>query len=499
MSEYAGFAFDDEQNSPLSEAERLLASVLASTDASKIFDAELLIALARAGTVKQYEAKRRLQAKWPKDFHIREWWARLREQEEGLRREQLPAGGYILNNEGVIKANLANAIIMLRGLPVAYDEFACRPILTGPLPWRLDAQGTAWLNNDDVKSAEWCQHQRLEVGKLVTGDAVGAVGRERPVHPPRDYLASLSWDGECRLDHWLSTFMHCEDSPYVRNVAAKWLISAVKRVMEPGCQADYTLVLEGEQGKRKSSALRGLAGKWFSDDVDNIGSKDSSMQLQGNWIVEVSELDAFRRAESTTINAWLTRREDKFRPPYGARVEDFKRQNVFAASTNHYTWGKDDSGLRRFWPVRVPDREIDLAGIMRVRDQIWAEAFFRYGEGESIYMSGHAEEEATEQQRARQDRDVWSDQVEEWLSAPFSRSDVLIGGLKSGTDRVYVAELMQHCLQLGPRDQTHAAKLRLARILRLAGYSQSRNATVGEDGKRLEYWRPMRVKRGDWG
>lgn len=496
MADYFKFAVDDDAT-PLSVAEQLLAAVIESKDPAKIYSEQLITALARAGTIKQHEAKRRLQAAFPKDFagNVREFWAKIRGAEEELRREQLPAGGYILNGDGGYKANLANAIIMLRALPVAYNAFSCRVVCLGPLPWRCDSQGTAWANNDDVKAAEWCQHRHLEVGKLTVADAIGAVAHERPVHPPQDFLKNLVWDGEPRVDRWLHKYMSCADTPYVRSVAAKWLIAAVKRIMEPGCQSDYTLVLEGEQGKRKSGALRALTGNdWFTDDVDNIGPKDSAMQIQGFWIVELPELDAFRRAEMTTIKAWLVRRIDNFRPPYGARTEMFPRQNVFAASTNRYDWGLDDTGLRRFWPVRVMGN-IDIDGITAAREQIWAEAFFRYSEGESSYLSGTAESDAKDEQHARQDRDIWSDIVEDWIASPTTRD---LTPLRSTVGRLYTSELLAHALNLLPRDQNQAAKLRVTRILRLQGYVQARESAKGEDGKRPEYWRPMRTSGGDW-
>ena len=50
------------------------------------------------------------------------------------------------------------------------------------------------------------------------------------------------------------------------------------------------LLLEGEQGIGKSSALRILFGEWLSDSVLRIGDKESYGSLRGVWCHELAEL-----------------------------------------------------------------------------------------------------------------------------------------------------------------------------------------------------------------
>lgn len=463
--------------------ENLLTAAITSKKSETILGigtepSELIRALAQAGSIKQHEAKRRIKdAKL--DIPLREFDARVKAAEVALK-PVVGGSQFILNSEGGMVANLANAMAMLNELPLQYNSFTCRPFLTARSPWETWGN---WTDYDDAKATEWCQKKLLNVEVRVVAAAADTVARSRrpTYHPVQEYLCSLRHDGTARIDDWMVKYLGARPDDYVTAVSRKWLISAIKRVMEPGCQADYTLVLEGQQGKRKSSALRALCGEWFSDDIADMGTKDSAMQLQGKWIVELAELDAFRRAEMTTIKAWLVRREDHFRPPYGRRADDFPRQNVFAASTNKEDWGLDDTGLRRFWPVKVG--AIDVDGLTVARDQIWAEAMFAYTEGELSYLSEGVEVMAGKEQHARQDQDAWKDAVEEWASAPSGHAY-----LKSTHDCVYLSEVLQYCLGIQKKDWNNPQKARVTRILRLAGYTVKRASTVDANGKRPEYW-----------
>ena len=96
------------------------------------------------------------------------------------------------------------------------------------------------------------------------------------------------------MESWLQTYLHVEESEYVRAVGPRFLISAVARIYRPGCKVDHVLVLEGPQGRLKSEALRTLAVKdgWFTDRLSHVGGKDAAMEIAGLWFIEFAELDA---------------------------------------------------------------------------------------------------------------------------------------------------------------------------------------------------------------
>lgn len=489
----------------LSLARDLTQAVIDSNDDSLLYGtranpATYMVALAALGSLEQRATRRILKEKFKHGFVAREWDEQLQYEKSKLQIESQKATPYILNDDGGCRVIVANAITMLAGLPIAWNYFSCRAFLTSVAPWGSEGN---WTDYDDIKAAEWCQHQGLHIPPTMAMDACIAVAKDRKpyFHPVAEYLKSLEWDQEPRVDKWLSRYLGTVDNPYTRAVGSKWLISAVKRVCEPGCQADYTLVFEGMQGKKKSTALGALAGReWFTDDISDIGSKDSAIQLQGKWIVELAELDAIRKAEVTTVKAWLVRRDDHFRPPYGRRAEDFPRQNVFAASTNKEDWGHDDTGLRRFWPVKAGEfRDIDIEGITEDRDQIWAEAYRRYLDKEKIWLEGSVEAEATAEQHDRQEADPWTPLIENWLEDPSCRSEKIEDrtAFQSRSGAIFLSEILRNCIGIPEKDWNRLHKDRVSRVLRIAGYATKRMPRKEAErlklDKRPEYWVPTRT------
>lgn len=238
-------------------------------------------------------------------------------------------------------------------------------------------------------------------------------------NPVREYLESIKWDGTPRIDTWLldycSARTELEDGtdvkPYLRQVSARWLISAVARGIRPGCKVDTCLILQGKQGIKKSSLLETLGGQWFVDGVGGcLGDKDSKMAASAGWIVEIAELSAMTRSQVEQIKSYFSTRTDSYRPPYGRTIVKIPRTCVFAGSTNARGFLLDEEH-RRFWVVEVGS--IHDEHVARDRDQLWAEAVVRYQAGERWWLTADEQELAT---RVAQTHEEESDLGESILS-----------------------------------------------------------------------------------
>jgi predicted P-loop ATPase len=323
----------------------------------------------------------------------------------------------IRNESGNPKAILYNAILALGQDPtfagaIKYDAFRTQTMLCAPVPWDQNVVSPRpWTDQDDREATSWLQDAQVVVGELVTGSAVQTVAERNRYHPVMDYLGSLSWDGVLRLDKWLVRYIGAEDTEYVCAVGPRWMISAVARIEEPKCQADCVLVLEGPQGIRKTTTFNVLGGAYYSNDIAALGTTAAQEQILGKWIIELDELDAVTRASDiAAVRAFVSRREDHFRLPYARRSISHPRQCVFGGTTNRETWLRDETGGRRWWPVRCG--EIDIDALREDRDQLWAEARDRYYTGEPYWLEvPRLVALASEEQEKRYEVDPWEELV----------------------------------------------------------------------------------------
>jgi predicted P-loop ATPase len=271
---------------------------------------------------------------------------------------------------------------------LAYNDFAAQVIIRKPTPW--GDSNTTWSDHREAQTRIWFQRMDINPTLGDVGRAVQTAAKYNTFHPVRDYFASLAWDGKARLDTWLQTYFHVNDSKYSRAVGSCWMISAVARIYQPGCKADCMLVLEGDQGIYKSTALRHLAIKdeWFADRISSLGSKDAQIEMSGVLLIEIAEMDALRKAASGTAKCFLDKRHDRYLPPYGKHTIMLPRQVVFAGSINPPAGGylKDPTGARRYWPVTCHGM-IDIDSLLRDRDQLWAEAVHQYNAKVSWHLT----------------------------------------------------------------------------------------------------------------
>lgn len=351
---------------------------------------------------------------------------------------------YVLNDRTgyeCLKRGADNQIALLRHDPlwagkIRLNEFTGQIEITDP-PWvHLDVKGTSPLRTEDAKLlSQWYQREHeFDVGTNDAYEAICVVAKSIRYNPVRDWFDSLTWDGTSRLDLWLAHYLGAGENDYTAAVGRWWLVSAVARTCQPGCKADAMLVLEGKQGTGKSTALNVLAGdSWFSDTPFDLSNEQKSGQgIAGVLIYEFGELASMNRAEVGRVKNYLSSRDDKFRVPWGRVVESHPRRCVFAGTTNHDQSLTDETGNRRFWPVRTTQIHTDK--LRNDRDQLWAEAVSLYNAGERWWPKENDNAMMSEQQEERLVVDEWESTVVDWIHGQdresVQLSDVLSGALR---------------------------------------------------------------------
>lgn len=330
------------------------------------------------------------------------------------------------NAQGVALPNLANVAHALRHAPqlagmFIYDEMQCHSVITRTVPQSnmTPVDTLRHVTDADVSAVqEWLQHAAMKrLGIAVTHQAVDQVAREAPFHPVRLYLSALEWDGTRRIDQWLAKYLGAARSRYATRIGRMFLIAMVARVMQPGCKADYMLILEGKRGSGKSNACSILGGDWFSDALPDLATagKDVAIHLEGKWVIEIAELSALSKAESGLLKSFVSRTEEKYRPPYGRKDIKAPRQCVFIGTTNKSVYLKDATGGRRFWPVKTG--RIKLNNLATDRDQLLAEALIAFKNGEKWWPDrGFENRYVFPEQAARRESDAWLEPIASFVA-----------------------------------------------------------------------------------
>jgi predicted P-loop ATPase len=276
------------------------------------------------------------------------------------------------------------------------------------------------LSMDDVDSIylEFCSDKE-DWPKLDTEKAIVKLARQNKFDPIADYLNDLrdhvplpmeQWK---RLDKWLLGI----DDPVAADFLPSYLVSAVARVLLPGCEARATPVLISRQQHIGKSALGKIL---FSKDFYVVGledfGKDARMRCHRGWGVELAELDGVtRRADVAALKSFLTEEIDWFRKPYGKSVEAFERRHVFFGTSNEPPL-RDVTGNTRFVCIELPGEKLPLKWVESNRNAIWARAVEQYASGfdwtEVTDGQRQARDERNEQHRAI---DPWSELIEDEL------------------------------------------------------------------------------------
>lgn len=378
-----------------------------------------------------------------------------------------------VSKRGTPEDTVANIRLILANDPVlkgaiGYNAFKGRQVIIRSLPWHPVADpvnGDTWEDGDDSQLREYLATGYGIDNKGHVYDATNNEAQAHTFHPVRDFLDGLEWDGVERLDTLLVDYLGAEDTPYTRAVTRKAFTAAVARVYRPGCKFDYILVLSGPQGRGKSTLIFKMGKGWSTDSLTGFGTKEAYEGIQGFWLVELGELAAMRKTEIEVTKNFISKQVDSYRAAYGRRVADHPRQCVFFGTTNSTAFLRDDTGNRRFWPVRLGE----TTPLLTVWDdlteeivtQLWAEARYRYKEGEPLTLPHSLAAAALEQQEQFTDDDPragqvqlyldtllpkdWPDRSKESRQSWFAESPTIrcVGEIQR--DRVCISEIWAEC------------------------------------------------------
>ena len=332
------------------------------------------------------------------------------------------------DKKGTPKSSAGNLNTILRNDRVLKDLFATnefdrKPYIMHSAPWRNITRPEPVRDVDfaGVRNYIECFYEISSSSKI--DDAVKLRMERNKFHPVRDYISKQQWDGKKRIDTLLIDYFGADDNAYTRASIRKMLTAAVARVFEPGIKFDTALILVGPQGTYKSTFIRKLGMRWFSDTFTTVQGKESFEQIQGRWLIEMAELSGLKKAEVESIKHYISKCSDTFRPAYARTTENFERQCVFFGTTNSKDFLRDPTGNRRFLPIDVHTERAarsvadDLA--QDEVDQIWAEAYQLYKSGEPLYLSREENLMAAAEQEKHSETDERKGVIEEFLNKPY--------------------------------------------------------------------------------
>lgn len=442
------------------------------------------------------------------------WMEKLDYTDDGGIRPTLPNIRLIVANDirskGVVAYNQFSEGLVRMGVPGKLRKKRDGPQGTKQL------DGAIWEHKDTVNGDLWRDVHDHAIRDLIEtpgrmggysvkvsdrdlSAAISMAANDRLFHPVREYLDKLEWDGVERLDTLFIRYFGSPDTSYSRSVARMMMTGGVTRIYEPGHKFDYAVILEGMQGKRKTTFIETLAQNWFGElasEFDNTNKMIESMQ--NAWIIEIPELSGFSKGDVQSIKAFISRRVDRARLAWAKRPQDYHRQCIFIGSTNDAKYLRDETGGRRFWPIEClldDDDNIDIETLREEVSQLWAEAKANYLAMREkqphgplpLYLSDEqAAKQAEQMQESRRVEtleDIQAGQIETWLNTPISADDGFGSDEKVYRNMTCLKIIWIEALGNDPRSLTAQNAQSLGRTMRRVPGWDSRAGKIREFGK----------------
>ena len=309
------------------------------------------------------------------------------------------------------------------------------------------------------------------IGPELIRAVVARVAEDHRFDSAQQWLMTLIWDGVPRIDSFLPSYFNTDDLPYARAVGAYIWSALAGRVMEPGCQADMVPVLIGEQGLRKSTGVKAMApsGEFFCEINFAEKEPDNARKMRGRLVAEIGELRGLHTVEVERIKQFVTKTHEDWTPKFKEFNTVFARRLVFIGTSNQDEFLADETGNRRWLPIRVG--RVDVEAIARDRLQLWAEGRDRFLIDGVAWSD--AERLARDQHQAHMICDSWEEIVREWLD------QLGADGVKNGSRRfLRLNDVLRFALNFDAKNITRREELRVGRVLTAIGYVK-RQVRVG--------------------
>ena len=370
----------------------------------------------------------------------------------------------------------------------AFDEFNNTEMVISKPPWQTGDpkyfKPRPLKDTDYTQTQIWLQSNWANVSKNAVVDAVNAACEKQIISPVRHYLEQLpesNFDIHSFFETYFGVVPRDENErEYIREASRVFLTQACARAVNAGCKADMVVVLEGKQGIGKSTGLRALfSPDWFKDSLPPMSHKDASDYIVGAWCIELAEMAYQKKAEIEQQKAFLSRQEEKYRPAYKRTSIVYKRRCVFVATTNREDWAVDETGNRRYLPVKT--QNIDVAGLKRDRDMIWAAAYSEYMWTKHWWLQDQFIEYTHQQTELRREADLWSELVQEHLAHE---------------NEVTIKEAFELCFpqdsvdtRPNPKQITQQDQRRMANCLIAAGFERNGKFSSGKQRNQVRFTR----------
>jgi putative DNA primase/helicase len=387
----------------------------------------------------------------------------------------LDGNGITIQNEHNVAELVANHPDFAR-FRVWYNSFSSRII--------RESDGIEWSDADSVSLQVKLQSSQYmkRIGIGIVDRAIAYAASLNKRDPPQDHATAcrLRWDGTKRLESFFPDAFGIPQTPYTASVGKALWISLADRIMNPGCKADYMVVMESEvQGRLKSTFCRELVKpEWFAEINTPIDSPKFVEEIQGKVVIETPELQCFKQSTSRfAIRSGLSIRTDRARFSYARFAADYPRRCIFVGTTNQKEHLVEDE--RRILPIDISGGDFSCAieYLIANREQYLGEAVTRIGECYWDIPDAEAE------RSARIISDTWTDRV---ATMNVAQVGTRIGDGLRYAMQVTTGEVLEEVFDIKVGKQTKSDQLRVSKALKQAGWLR---LTVWHNGGSAKVWR----------